>query len=141
MIDHGQWTRVPGRSDQHYVTGKQQKTQAPASIYSSVNNNNPYHVLSDPDHPQLQKLTLPDGSVVYSEHNSIQQLFHSLRDMINGFCAKTPTTKKLRVTNASNNYYKKAELQRDTSLIERVREHTIKSTFKKNKRKKTKKLT
>ena len=139
MIDHGHWTCVLGRSRQHNSPVSKAKATSLATSLLSHTNTNPFHVLSEPDQRQLQKLILPDGTIVYSEHSSVQQLFRSLRSMINEICNKTATTKKISSRNVNSIQDNPAEPQKNTSLIARVREHTKTSTFKKNKRNKHKK--
>ena len=82
MIDHGQWTRVPGQPPWQINRHKSKQHSIINDATTKSNSNNPYHALSDNDQLELQKLILPDGSVVYCEFPSIENLFERLQRFI-----------------------------------------------------------
>ena len=84
MIDHGQWTSVPGQPPWLITRHKQKHIPTTADTTAKDQKNNPFHVSSDNEQPALKKLTLPDGSVVYSEFPSLENLFEKLQRFING---------------------------------------------------------
>ena len=64
MIDHGQWTCVPGQPPWQINRHKSKQHFIISDATTKSNSNNPYHALSDNDQPELQKLILPDGSII-----------------------------------------------------------------------------
>ena len=123
MIDHGQWISVPGQPPWQINRHKIPQSPLVKDDIINDNTNNPYHVLSEKDHLELQKLTLPDGSIVYCEFPSIENLFERLQRFINGNCGKNFNSKtkftqnKIEITTPENIPPPKL------SLIERVRDH------------------
>lgn len=129
MIDHGHWTRVPGRN---IIKSSHDRTCV-SKIYTTSTSltakNNRYHVLSDNNDETLKKLSLPDGSVIYSDHSSIPALFEALSKFYNDQCGKQKKQIQQTVAPNSSKHKKIAtETAQSKSLIERVREHTLKAS-------------
>ena len=82
MIDHGQWTSVPGQPPWQINRHKNRQSPIVNDDITNNNTNNPYHDLNDNDQPELKKMTLPDGFIVYCEFPSIENLFERLQRFI-----------------------------------------------------------
>ena len=139
MIDHGHWTRVSGRPP--WNTNRHSTTQQPNTVANNDNilDHNPYHVLSDEDNCNLRKLTLPDGSIVFSEYTSIQKLYEKLKSVFNGFGGKLENGKMDKLAQHSDrNQNIPTFNEAKIALITKVREHTIKAKTKKRNKKKNK---
>ena len=58
MINHGQWTSVPGQPPWRITRHKQNHFPITEDTTLNDKKNNPFHVLSDNDQPALKKIDI-----------------------------------------------------------------------------------
>ena len=135
MIHHGHWTRVKGRNHRDYSPDNTRPLSIHHNNESKPHHTNPYHILSDNDEKSLQKLQLPNGSIIFTEYKTIEALYDSLKNCMLFGGANTINTNKEIVLRQNKPKQKAVNntLKKD-GLIARVRDHTNKIRTKNKKK-------
>ena len=126
MPDYDHWTRVPGRIHRSLGPDNPQKRMGIKKVNHIKQSTNPFHVISEQNTNALHKIYLPDGTTLFSEHNTVDELYQALY----GYIQHERGTKSNDQDISSpqkiiNTSMAQKTLPRKEKLITPVREHTL----------------